>query len=663
MIQKNTYITIVLLITFFCKSQINTQRFLNDFYKADFKTKVRLVANSNFDEIKNIYPIIKDTLDAIKQTIYNHTKSREAKYLFDKIEVNVEMSNGNYAKAIYILKNCIQNHATTSNDSLTCLILLKESFFKIQDYIKAFETNRLIEKIAHRTSPNFKMYLGVPKSTLFYNIGLTKEAIKQRREEFTKNYNPSDSNSIISFYNDMGVFYNNAKNSDSAEFYFLKAKQILTAIKIPAKKLIFYIFFKGLVDGNLGNCYFISGQTRAAIPFLKNDIYCSILSDNFESASNSYQLLAQCYTKLNEPNTAKQYIDSATNIITRNRITAKSSLNISLIKAEYYNLINDYKKASEHYLAYIKLKDSINIADKERQLLNEEVAFNVEQKEIEITEKNRSLELNKLNAAKQKTFKAYLLAGILLLLGVIVFLILNTINVKKRQEELSTKNNKINNQNLLIEQSLKEKEVLIKEIHHRVKNNLQIITSMLSLQIDKINDEKTEAILREAKQRITSIALTHQMLYQKDNLSTILLGDYIEKLVKQIKLSFPANFIKLILNIQCTNIILSIDNAVPLGLLINEILTNAYKHAFINREYGTIEVILKNNNSNCILIIKDDGIGVPESIQNLKSNSMGMELIHILAEQLGANLKIVRQNGTQFILQLNNDIKENFERG
>jgi two-component sensor histidine kinase len=591
LIQKNTYITILLFVTFICKSQINKQKFLSDFYKSDFKAKVRLVANSNFNEIKNIYPIIKDSLNAIKQKIYNHTKSKEAKFLFDKIEVNVEMSNGNYAKAIYILKNCIQSHAITSDDSLTCFILLKESFLKIQDYVKAFETNRLIEKIAHRKSQHFKMDLGAPKSTLFYNIGLTKEAIKQRREEFTKNYNPADTTSIINFYNDMGVFYNNAKNRDSAEFYFLKAKQLLTSIKIPAKKLVFYTFFKGLVDGNLGNCYFINGQVQTAIPFLKNDIYCSILSDNFESASNAYQLLARCYIKLNEPNSAKQYIDSATNLIKRYNFMSKSSLNISLIKAEYYNLIDDYKIANEHYLAYIKLKDSINIADKERQLLNEEVAFNVEQKEIEIAEKNSSLELNKLNTAKQKTFKAYLLVGIIMLLGVIVFLILNAINVKKRQEELAIKNNKINNQNLLIEQSLKEKELLIKEIHHRVKNNLQIIISMLSLQIGKISDEKTEAILREAKQRITSIALTHQMLYQKNNLSTILLGDYIEKLVKQIELSFQSSSIKLTLNIQCTEVMLSIDNAVPLGLLINEVLTNAYKHAFVNRDNGTIEVI------------------------------------------------------------------------
>ncbi|MDX2174060.1 MAG: sensor histidine kinase [Bacteroidota bacterium] len=657
--KRITYLIITLIVGFFCKAQINQQRFLDDFNKSDLKNKVRIVANSKFEDIKEVYPKIKDTLDHIKRIIYNNTESKEAKFLFDKIEADIEMYNSNYAKAIFILENSLDNHAQTTDDSLTCLILLKASLLKIQDYIKAFEANRLIEKIAHRKSKNFSMDFGAAKSTLFYNIGLTKEAIKQRRVEYNKQYNPNDTDLIVGFYNDMGVFYNNIENTDSAEVYFIKAKQLLNTIKVPEKKIVFYTFFKGLVDGNLGNCYFISGQVRTAIPFIKNDVYGSIMSKNFESASNAYQLLAKCYIDLNEPASAKQYIDSAAKLVSTYNIASKSSLNFILLKADYYNLTNDYKNASENYLDYIKLRDSINVADKERQMLNEEVAFNVEQKEIEIAEKNATLELNKLNDAKQKTFRAYLLAGILMLIGIIVFLILNNRYVKKREEELSIKNMKINNQNILIEQSLKEKELLIKEIHHRVKNNLQIVTSMLSLQIGKINDEKTESILREAKQRISSIALTHQMLYQKDNLSNIILGEYVEKLVRQIEASLPNTSITLETNITCKDKRVSIDNAVPLGLLINEVLTNAYKHAFPNNENGTISVSLFDNNANCKLVIADNGVGLPLEIKETETPSMGMELIQILAEQLDANLIIERELGTKFILDLKADLKAN----
>ena len=652
-----TYLYISIFVCGFCKSQINQRKFLNDFNKASLKDKVRMVANTHFENIKDIYPQIKDTLDVLKRLVYDNTESKEAKFLFDIIETNQAVYNTNYAKAIFILENCLDNHAQTVADSLRCLSLLKLSLIKIHDYIKAFEANRIIEKILLRKPNDIVVDIGPPKSSLYNLIGLTKEAIKYRRIEYGNNFNPNDSTATISYYNDMGVFYNYLKNTDSAELYFIKAKQLLNCIKVPMSKTVYYTFFKGLIDGNIGNCYYISGQTQAAIPYLKNDIYGSMLSNNYESAANAYALLSRCYIKLNDAKLAKRYIDSTNSLLNKQTVGNKAKLNFLLLNADYFYFINEHKKASENYLTYIHLKESINNSDKERQLLNEEVAFNVEQKEIEIKEKNNTLEQNKLNDAKQKTFRAYLLAGILMLIGVIVFLILNNRYVKKREEELAIKNVEINNQNSLIEQSLKEKELLIKEIHHRVKNNLQIVTSMLSLQIGKINDEKTEAILREAKQRISSIALTHQMLYQKDNLSSIVLGEYIEKLVRQIESSLPNTSIRLITSIGCKDKRVSIDNAVPLGLLINEVLTNAYKHAFTDRENGNIIVSLIDNSTNCKLVIADDGIGLPKEIKVTETPSMGMELIHILAEQLNANLKIERDRGTQFILELKPDLK------
>ncbi len=636
-----------------CKAQINEQQFINEYNNSNFKNKIRLLANTNFNDIHAIYPKIKDSLQIIKKIIYNNTESKEAKFLFDKIEADIEMYNSHYAKAIFILENSLNSHAQNVNDSLKCLVLLKISLIKIQDYIKAFEANRLIEKIMYRKSSDLKLNFGEPKSTLYNLLGLTNEAIQWRRNEFTQRINKNDTTSIINYYNDLGVFYNRLKNVDSAQFYFFKAKTLLNIKKIPANKVIYFTFFKGLVDGNLGNSYFISGETRAAIPYIKNDIYGSLLSDNFESAANAYQLLSQCYIKLNEPKIAKQYIDSLSGLLNKKGVGSKSTLDYMLLKADYYNLISDYKKASENYLLFIKIKDSISITEKERQLVNEEVAFNVEQKETEILEKNKVLEQNRLNNAKQKTFKAYLLTGILLLVTIIIFLVLNNRFVKKREVELEIKNIKINNQNMLIEQSLKEKELLIKEIHHRVKNNLQIITSMLSLQIGKItNNEKTQAILREAQQRISAIALTHQMLYQKDNLSHIFLGEYIEKLVRQIENTMPNNTITLITNIECNQKKVSIDNAVPLGLLINEVLTNAYKHAFPNIKNGKITVSLTEQNLNCKLTIHDNGVGLPAKNSKAEIASMGMELIHILSQQLDANLIIENINGTKFILEI-----------
>jgi two-component sensor histidine kinase len=222
---------------------------------------------------------------------------------------------------------------------------------------------------------------------------------------------------------------------------------------------------------------------------------------------------------------------------------------------------------------------------------------------------------------------------------------------KRKEKELYAKNEEINRQKSQIEQSLREKEVLIREIHHRVKNNLQIITSMLGLQLAKEEGKETENILREARQRINSIALTHQMLYQNSNLSDIMLNEYIENLVRQIESSIPPKDIELITDLEVNERKMNIDNAVPLGLLINELLTNSFKHAFPNNEKGVIKVTLKETGTDCVLGISDNGVGLPDDFNSGKK-SMGMDLIHILAEQLDAKLNIESKNGSSFVLEI-----------
>ena len=269
-----------------------------------------------------------------------------------------------------------------------------------------------------------------------------------------------------------------------------------------------------------------------------------------------------------------------------------------------------------------------------------------------MNEKDKLLTQSRFEEAKQKTFRAYLLAGIIILSTIIIFLILNNVNTKKREEQLYLKNKQIGAQNELIEQSLKEKEALIKEIHHRVKNNLQIISSMLSLQIGKVDDSNTEAILKDAQQRINAISLTHQMLYQKANISSISLTEYVQNLVSQIEKTIFSNDIELTTSLNITERRINIDAAVPLGLLINEILTNAYKHAFSKNEKGKVTVSLGENEKGCILKISDNGKGLPLNFETANQKSMGMELIQILAGQLNAELKIDKTNGTTFIIEL-----------
>lgn len=633
-------------------AQFDKEKFLLDFKKAPFKEKVRLAADIEPQFLREVYPEIKDTVLKIKELIYSKTESKEAKLLVDLIEARNEFNNTNYTKCAFILENSLENHAVTVDDSLKCLALLKTSFAKIRNFVKAYEVNSKMENLWPRKSDSVDINYGINKSGIYASLNFIKQAVEERRKEFNKIGDKKNLRAVAGFYNDLGVYYNRVKNSDSAQFYFFKALELTNDPKFPREDKKRYEFFRALVNGNLGMSYYNSGQIDKAIPLLKYDIYYSLQSNMFESAFNSCNLMNDCYIKLNNRVLAKRYLDTAGTLLSGHMKDLTPRLNYIYQQLKYYQFIEDYKKANDCFEDYFALKDSLSYIEKEQGLRNTEFSLKIQQKEQELFEKSRIIEQKKLEAASQRTFRAYTFAGILILIAVIVFMFLNNKLSKRRAEELSLKNEQIKNQNLQIEQSLKEKELLIKEIHHRVKNNLQIITSMLSLQIAKEENSQNEAVLREAKQRIGSIALTHQMLYQNPNLSKISVNQYVENLTLQIKLNFPASGFHLVTDIKQTALKLNIDMAVPLGLILNELLTNAYKHAFPNGQKGQITVSLIEDSEFCVLTVEDNGIGLPQDFDSIERKSMGMDLIYILVDQLGAELVVKNNNGSSFNIKI-----------
>ena len=200
----------------------------------------------------------------------------------------------------------------------------------------------------------------------------------------------------------------------------------------------------------------------------------------------------------------------------------------------------------------------------------------------------------------------------------------------------------------LIETSLKEKDVLLKEIHHRVKNNLQIIISLLNLQTGYIKDEVTLKAVKDGQSRVRSMALVHEKFYQSDELSEIDFAEYIEKLCHFIYQSYGDKTDRIHLQISGDKIGLDMDTAMPCGLLVNEIVSNSYKYAFPNQEKGTIQIDFKKNDNKIILFIQDNGVGFPEEYDLEKSESLGMQLIQALTSQLDGDLVVSRENGTSF---------------
>ncbi len=203
-----------------------------------------------------------------------------------------------------------------------------------------------------------------------------------------------------------------------------------------------------------------------------------------------------------------------------------------------------------------------------------------------------------------------------------------------------------------IRESLEEKGLLLREIHHRVKNNLQIIISLFNLQSHYINDRKAFEALKEGQDRIKSMALIHERFYQNEGLSRIDFDDYIRRLVENLFMSFNIQPERIIQEIDAEKISLDIDTAVPCGLIINELVSNTLKHAFAEDEKGTLKISFKRiSESTLQLMVSDTGKGLPDDFEFEEVDSLGMQLISALTSQLDGKMTLNKENGTTFILE------------
>lgn len=224
----------------------------------------------------------------------------------------------------------------------------------------------------------------------------------------------------------------------------------------------------------------------------------------------------------------------------------------------------------------------------------------------------------------------------------------------ERNELLELKNSKKE-----LQEALKEKEMLIKEIHHRVKNNLMIISGLLELQSNYINDKKDFDFFIESKKRADSMALIHERLYQSTELKKIDFKDYIDSLATDLFNTYAINPDKIELIVNAENILLDINMAIPLGLIINELLTNSLKYAF-PVGYGSrlaneainngnfISVDFSKNDGELTLVVKDNGIGFPQDLDYKNTDSMGLELVNNLTKQIDGVIEFNNSNGTEF---------------
>ena len=378
-----------------------------------------------------------------------------------------------------------------------------------------------------------------------------------------------------------------------------------------------------------------SPDDPANIDRMRKAIAHSKKTDNYLNLGTNERLLGVLFSQQgNDEAALKYYLASEGSY-------KKAFARIELVATYYwiyeiYKKQNKYQRALAYHEKYQMLSDSIKTEAQMQNVAELETRYETTKKEKEIAVLNSENQIKELQLEKATRRNIIIVIGLLAALC-IVGLLLYFYRQKQRD-------------NAIISKALSEKELLLREIHHRVKNNLQVISSLLSLQSRFIEDESALQAIKEGRDRVKSMALIHQDLYQRDNLTGIKMESYFEKLINSLFNSYNISPGRIKLETVIQNINLDVDTVIPLGLIVNELVSNALKHAFPNGRMGTITVKLKEEAEELQLLVADDGIGWKEGLNWEDSDSFGFRMINAFKNKLEAQLDIEKENGTQITM-------------
>lgn len=323
-----------------------------------------------------------------------------------------------------------------------------------------------------------------------------------------------------------------------------------------------------------------------------------------------------------------------------------------------------FDSAIKHLHLHRKYNDSLLNQDKNRQIAELQVKYETDKKDKDLLLKDKDNKLLKKQSELQQSkiaqvnlSKNIYLGGAALLLIILVLLFYNYWLKQKSNRQLERQKYEIEQKNTSLSTLLNEKEWLLKEIHHRVKNNLQMVMSLLNTQSHYLKDDKAMAAIKNTQHRINSMALIHKKLYQSDNVVAIDMTNYIKELVEYLKQSFDVG--------QCITFTTDLDaieldasQAIPLGLILNEAITNAIKYAFPEDRKGNINVLLKRESEKGFaLTIKDDGVGIADDLISKDTSTLGFRLIKGLADDLDAKLHMENDHGVTVRIEFDYDEK------
>ncbi|MFS4455742.1 histidine kinase dimerization/phosphoacceptor domain -containing protein [Maribacter sp. 2304DJ31-5] len=639
--KKYDYITIILFIwlIFCCQinwSQESSQEIEEDYFKEFQSLQEANDRSTFFFGTPNRYNknSAYDWLDTVNVYLSSSEKTKDSVSVRDYqlIQAQIYYDLGDYEKSLALTKSFYEDIEKFGMETKVLVFeLMDNNYSKLELYDKQIEVR--MRKREHSLTKNVAFY------DIYSSLGQHRKAMRDYMTEEKKEIAEDDFFAQAVYNNNIGNYLRLDKSTPTALTYFKKADALLDVYfsdVINTKtdnELNKANILKGIITGNIGKCHVQLKEYKEAIPFLEKsiDIIKKYNSGKFSSdlIENSLEI-TDCYLQLNDFAKATDYLSNdfkpikAENILKKNRLYAA-----------YYDKTGNYQSATTYLKQNIRIRDSIDI--KESNIKSQQLAAVVTQ-EVEysrnmIEEQKKALEKSRNDILKRdRDISLVFISLIFTLLGFagLVYAYLKSI----RNQRL------IAEQKHIIENSLVEKDSLLKEIHHRVKNNLQMVSSLLSLQTKNTRSKAAIEALEEGKSRVKAMALIHQKLYQNEDLSVIEMQGYIESLINSVQSVYKKGGHNINITIDAEGVELDIDRAIPFGLILNELVSNSFKYAFPhNEDDGKIYIHLRKIiGQEGFFEYTDNGVGLPKDTEERANSSMGIRLMNRLANQLQTTL-------------------------
>lgn len=586
-----------------------------------------------------------DWLDTVKVYLGNSQKTSDDTAILQYKLMQAQIYNdlGDYDKSIVLARELFESSDTLDITSQKLILdVLDDNYAKLQLYDKQIVIRKR------------KRELGITENVAFYdiysNLGLHRKARNQYIMEVKPTIADNDSYGLAKYHSKVGNYLRLDNSAPTALSELKKAKAYLDVFindiskQKTEKELFDTEFLKAEIEGNIGKCHVLLGEFEEAIPLLESSIEVlktsPVNSHQIEVVDNTLDL-ADANLQLERFREAKKNLD-----IDFDNTSILQDIKRNRLLASFYDRVENYRNAATYYRRNERIKDSLN--QKQASLLKQQLVTIVANEDLEnsqrlIDEQKRINEQarNEMKA-KDERINLVFISLIFTLLGFagLVYAYLKSIKNQRLIAE----------QKHIIENSLIEKDSLLKEIHHRVKNNLQMVSSLLSLQTKNTRSKSAIEALEEGKSRVKAMALIHQKLYQNDDLSVIEMQGYIESLINSVQSVYKKGGHNISITIDAEGTELDIDRAIPFGLILNELVSNSFKYAFPESdENGKIYIHLRKNGDQGYFEYTDNGVGMPEDADERTNSSMGIRLMNRLVNQLQSKLNIDRDSeGVRF---------------